>query len=370
MLIVGIKLLPSQDQAGMLQHTLESANAVANVISAVAWQNQTFGQYRLHKLVYNDVRASTGLTAQIVVRVISKVADAYKLDKTRRREFRPLGSIAYDDRILRYRQDRVSIWTTGGRQEIPFVCGERQRQLLGSRQGETDLVYRDGDWYLLATVNVIEPPSGEVDDYLGIDLGIVNIAADSDGKVYAGAHINGLRHRQRRLRKRLQSKGTRSAKRLLKMRRRRERRFGAWINHTISKSIVAEAKGTNRGIAMEDLQGIRGRVSVRRPQRATLHSWSFFQLRQFVSYKAALAAVPVIFVDPRNTSRTCPACGLVDKRNRPSQARFLCVGCAFAGHADTIAASVIRSRGVCNASTRSGSGIVRAETPSGKSCLL
>jgi putative transposase len=356
----------------MLRHTVEAANAVANSISAVAWREQTFGQYRLHKLVYNDMRTSTGLTAQVVVRVISKVADAYKLDKSRKREFRPHGSIAYDDRILRYGSDYVSIWTVGGRQGIPFVCGERQRILLASRQGESDLVYRDRDWYLLATVNVTEPPTGEADDYLGVDLGIVNIAADSDGNVYAGGHINGLRHRQRRLRKRLQSKGTRSAKRLLKMRRRKEQRFAQNINHTISKSVVATAQCTKRGIALEYLGGIRTRIKARQPQRATLHSWSFFQLGQFVAYKAALAGVPVVYVDPRNTSRTCPSCGHCDKANRPTQARFQCVRCGLSGLADTIAAENIRvrGRGVSRPSTRSGSGVACVEASSSKSCLL
>ncbi|HEY2593156.1 MAG TPA: transposase, partial [Chloroflexota bacterium] len=193
------------------------------------------------------------------------------------------------------------------------------------------------------------------------------IATDSDGRVYSGAQVTGLRHRHRRLRARLQKKGTHSARRLLTRRRRRERRFATHINHTLSKRIVAEAQGTGRGIALEALGGVRERVSVSRSQRATLHSWAFDQFRQFVAYKARLAGVPVIFVNPRNTSRTCPACGLVDKGNRPSQASFRCVGCGLAGHADTIAALNIRARGrgVCNASTRRGV-VSCIEAPSGK----
>jgi putative transposase len=159
---------------------------------------------------------------------------------------------------------------------------------------------------------------------------------------------------------------------LLKMRCRREQRFAANINHTISKRIVAEAQCTQRAVALEDLEGIRMRIKARRPQRATLHSWSFHQLRQFVAYKAALAGVPVVYVDPRNTSRTCPACGLVDRANRKTQAQFVCVGCGLAGLADHFAALCIsaRGRGVRNAPERSGSGIGRVETPSGKSRLL
>jgi IS605 OrfB family transposase len=107
-------------------------------------------------------------------------------------------------------------------------------------------------------------------------------------------------------------------------------------------SIVAKAKDTHRAIALEDLTGISTRVTVRKAQRATLHSWSFYQLRQYITYKAKLAGIPVILVDPRNTSRTCPACGCIDKRNRPNQSSFLCVKCGHADHADHNAAENIR----------------------------
>lgn len=344
-LTVAVKLRPTPEQAAALRATVERANAACDHISAVAWETQTFGQFALQKATYHDVKATFGLTAQMVVRCVSKVTDAYKLDKQRRRTFRPLGAIAYDDRILRWQAERVSIWTTGGRVWIPFVCDDRTRALLAYRQGESDLLYRDGCSYLYATVNVEEPPEGSPVGWLGIDLGIVHIATDSDGTAHSGAHLNALRHRHRRLRRKLQAKGTKGSRRPLRHRRRKEARFGKHINHTISKRLVAVAQGTGRGIALEDLSGIRSRVSARKPQRATLHGWSFHQLREFVTSKARLAGVPIALVDPRMTSRTCPACGHVAKENRPHRDSFLCVSCGFAGPADTIAALIIGRRG-------------------------
>jgi putative transposase len=344
-LTVSVKLQPAPNQAKALLATLERANEAANAVSRCAWESQTFRQYALQKLVYHSIKAEFDLTAQVVVRLIAKVADVYKLDRKAIRVFRAHGSIAYDDRILRWYSDRVSIWTLKGRESIPFTCGEKQRELLASRQGESDLVLRDGQWYLLATVNYTEPPEGTVLDVLGVDLGIVNIATDSDGNCYSGAHVLSLRHRHRRLRARLKRKYTRSAKRLFAKRRRKEQRFATHVNHCISKKIVAEAEGTGRGIALEDLQGIHDRITVRRPQRVTISSWSFHQLRSFIEYKARMAGVPVIAVDPRNTSRTCPACGHCEKANRPSQERFFCKSCGLAGLADFIAAVNIRVRG-------------------------
>jgi putative transposase len=345
-LVVNLKLLPSPYQHRALLQTLETANDACNYGSKVAWENQTFGQYKLHKLAYRDIRERFSLTAQVAIRVIAKVTDGYKPDRKTQRLFKPHGSIAYDDRILRYLTDeRVSIWTMKGRQTVPYACGPKQRELLAHRQGETDLVFRRNTFYLNTVVDVEEPPRLTTDDVLGIDLGIVNILADSDGETYSGGQVNGLRKRHARLRAKLQKKGSRAAKRLLQKRRRKERRFAAWVNHNISKAVVLKTKRTNRAIALEDLQGIRQRVRVRKSQRRAHHSWSFFQLRSFIQYKAKLSGVPVVLVDPRNTSRQCPVCGCVDKANRSSQSFFSCVRCLFAGNADAIAAENIRVLG-------------------------
>jgi putative transposase len=349
-LVAQIKLLPTPEQADALEKTIVQANLACQFVSNVGWETKTFRQYDLHHKCYQDVREQFGLSAQIAVRVISKVADAYKLDRGAIRTFKPTGSVAYDDRILSWRQQdqTVSIRAVAGRLRIPFVCGERQWELLQTRQGESDLGLYKGMFFLSATCEVEEPEPLDVEDALGVDLGVVNIAVDSDGEIHSASHINNVRYRHRRLRAKLQAKGTRSAKRKLKRLSGKEHRFTKDVNHRISKQLVAKAKDTNRAIALEDLQGIRSRITVRRSQRATLHSWAFYQLRTFVEYKARRVGIPVILVDPRNTSRTCPVCGHVDKANRPNQSTFSCVFCGFAGLADHIAAINIGRRDVVN----------------------
>jgi IS605 OrfB family transposase len=344
-----VKLLPTPEQADALKQTLERANAACQYVSHFAWEGKTFRQYNLHHKCYHAIRERFGLSAQVAVRVIAKVADAYKLDRKTKRSFRPTGSIAYDDRILswRWQDSTVSIWTVSGRLRIPFVCGQRQRELLSKRQGESDLGFHLGLFFLFPTCEVDEPEPQEVEGVLGVDLGIVNIAVDSDGEVHSGSAINRVRHRQGRLRAKLQAKDTPSARRKLKRLAGKERRFATNTNHCISKKLVAKAKDTNRAIALEDLRGIRSRVTVRRSQRATLHSWAFSQLRSFVTYKAKRLGVPVVPVDPRDTSITCPY-GHVDKANRPNQTTFSCVVCGFAGLADHIAAVNIRHRAAVN----------------------
>lgn len=345
-----VKLQPTGEQSDSLKRTLELANAACNYISEVAWDRRTFGKFQLQKIVYADVRASFDLSAQVVIRCIAKATDAYKLNRKTRRTFRPLGAIAYDSNILSWKLDKneVSIWTVNGRQKIPFVAHSRAKELLSGKRGESDLCLVDGAFYLMTSCEVAEPASSDVGDFLGIDLGIANIAVDSDGTVHQGKTVKNVRFRHRKLRSKLQRKGTKSSRRRLKRLSGKERRFATWTNHNISKSLVAKAKDTGRGIAVEDLTHIRERVTARRSQRATLHSWSFAQLRSFIEYKAQLNGVPLVAVDPRNTSRTCPCCGHIDKANRKTQETFLCVICGFSGLADHIAAVNIRSRAVVN----------------------
>lgn len=294
---------------------------------------KTFRKYDLHHATYYAIREHFGLAAQLAIRVIANVADAYKLDTQITPKghptFRRMGSATYDSRVLRWELDKsqVYIWTMAGRQRIAFACGTRQRKMLETLQGETDLVYRNGQYYLHQPCNILEDDSFDLDEWLGVDMGLVNLATDSDSNRYSGAHMLALRQRRRRQRKRLQAKQTRSARRLLRRLSGREARFASNENHRISKQIVDLAKRTERGIALEDLKGIRERVRLRRKQRDDLHSWSFYQLQQYIAYKAQFQGVPVVYVDPRYTSQTCACCGHVERANRKTQDKFLNVYC-------------------------------------------
>lgn len=345
-----VKLVPTEAQADSLKRTLETANGACNRISDLAWDAKQFGQFQIHKLSYYEIKAAFDLSAQLIVRCIAKVCDAYKLDKLTKRTFKPLGSIPYDLRILSWKMDKsiVSIWTVDGRERIPFVCGDYHRAMLVNQRGESDLCLIDGNFYLFTTCEIDEPTIDDVDDFLGVDMGVANIAVDSDKMIHQGKSVKQVRYRHRKLRQKLQKKGTQSTRRRLRKLAGKERRFATWTNHNISREIVEKAKDTGRGIAIEELGGIRDRVTVRKAQRATLSSWSFAQLRNFIEYKAQRAGVKVVAVNPRNTSRTCPCCGYVDKANRKTQDKFLCVDCGYSGLADYIAALNIRSRATVN----------------------
>jgi putative transposase len=342
---VQIKLQPTPQQQRALLATMERFNAACDAIADVAFRDRCAHKFALHKLVYYDIRARFGLSSQLTIRAIAKVAEAYKRDRNIQPHFRPRGAITYDQRIMSWKgAERVSLLTVSGRELVDVVLGLRQPRRMDGRLGQADLIYRKRTFYLYATIDGPEPPPVKVHEYLGIDLGIVNLAVDSDGVVYSGDRVE----RQRRIfthrRRNLQRKRTKAARRKLRAIRKRQARFQRDTNHCISKRVVAVAKGTERGIALEQLLGIRERITVRKRQRARHSNWAFAQLGGFINYKARLAGVPVVLVDARNTSRTCLACGHIAKANRPSQAHFECVVCGFAGPSDAVAACVIAAR--------------------------
>lgn len=364
-LIVNLKLQPTPVQAKSLRQTLERANAACNWISEQGWLTQpkpTLKQFALHKLTYHATKEKFDLTAQMVVRCISKVADAYKLDKKRQRKFKRHGSIAYDDRIIRFTKgESVNLWTVDGRETIPFQCGDYQRKLLPFRKGEVDLVFRQGNYYLNAVCEVEDAPPINSDDVIGCDFGIVNILTDSDGTVHSGAKVEQIHRTFSHRRRNLQRKSTRAATRKLKQISGKQANFQRTENHRISKQIVSVAKRTGRGIAIEDLTHIRERVSANKKHRTRLSNWGFAQLRAYITYKAQLAGVRVYAVDPRNTSRQCEKCGCIDKKSRQTQSLFLCISCGYIQDADKNAARNIRVRGL--STFRGGLGLEARDKP-------
>jgi putative transposase len=351
-LVAQLKLKPTPQQHTLLKTTLERANAACNAMSDYAWEYKYFRTYDLHDALYHHIRAHFGLGAQMAIRCLAKVGDAYKLDTDIKRVFTAHGSIAYDSRILTYdmAQRAVSIWTLDGRETIQYHSGKHQDDLMQHQKGESDLAYYKGNWYLLATCDVPEPEALEIQGWLGVDRGVVNLAADSEGEIYQGDLVEARRTWHARRRRELQQVGTKSAKKRLRILSGQQARYQTHVNHCISKRLVQKAERTKQGIALEDLTGITLRTRVRHEDRAKRGNWGFDQLEQFVEYKAKRAGIPFKKVDPRYTSQRCSQCGYRDKKNRKSQAEFHCLNphCGHTAHADLNAAVNIALKAACS----------------------
>jgi putative transposase len=363
----------------ILHETQRRFNEAASWIATVCWDERITNSNTAHHRVYGETRTRFGLLSQLAICARAKAMEAIKAIRTQEREklarwrkansrrkakgkkplpppepascpqFGPRASIRYDARTYRLLpRDKVSLSTLEGRIVSRMLPGQRQHEMLADPDwaiGGAELVWRDGIYYLHVTQSKDAPPKTEIDDVLGVDLGICTVATDSEGEQFTGAAVREMRARFVARRAALQRVGTRSARRCLKRMRTRESRYMRDKNHCISKALVAKASTSRKALALEDLTGIRESATVRREQRYERHSWAFYQLRLFLTYKAAGAGVPVMVVDPAHTSQTCSRCGHCEPANRQSQASFTCRRCGFTAHADSNAATNIARAG-------------------------
>jgi len=351
-LTLQIKLKPDNEQKKSLLNTIKEANIVCNELSEFAFENKVFNQFKLHKAKYYSIKSSFNLSAQMVVRCISKVSDSYKPDKKKQRVFKELGGITYDSRILSYNIDKriCSIWSVDSRLKIPFI--PYPEKYLPYIKGEANLIYKKGKFYLFQACEVPEEDIKDVEEFIGVDFGINNIATLSNGVNYSSEKLNSYREKRQKIRSSIQSKGTgrkttntsrRNHKKLMKRLRGKESRTGSIINHTISKNIISIAKTENKGIAIENLKGIRKNAFKRNKTfRRKLGNWSFYQLKEYLLYKAKREGIPVVEIPSAYTSQMCSQCFHLGKRNNE---KFNCDFCGHSEHADINASKNISQIG-------------------------
>ncbi len=239
-----------------------------------------------------------------------------------------------------------------GREHIELAVGNYQKgKLKGRKPTSAQLCkHRDGLYYVHVQLTDEAPDAAEPVKVIGVDLGRREIARTSTGQGWDGKQLNAVRDRFSRVRASVQkraSKGTRRSRRacrkLLKRLSGREQRFQKWLNHSMSAAIVREAKHLNAAVAIEDLAGIRERINQQprnKTERRRSHSWAFYQLRQFLTYKCIREGVKLVTASPRYTSQTCHRCLHIGLRRGK---HFKCsnVACRWSGDADYNGALVV-----------------------------
>jgi putative transposase len=362
-----LKLDPTAEQAAELDATLAAFAAACDHIAGVSCRVGSTNKVAIQRECYREVRETFGLSANLAIRAIARACAALKVPERADSTFRPT-SADFDARIFAFREAdwTVSLTVLHGRERIATVPGEHQRgALAGTKPTAAQLVKREGRFFLHVQISGEAPEPIEATDHIGVDLGIAKIATTSDdAQGHCGKPVERIRRKHNLQRRRLQRKGTKGAKKKLRRLAGKEARFRSHENHVISKAIVQSAKDTGRGIALEDLKGIRGRITARGGDaRNRLSGWSFHQLCCFLAYKAEDAGIPIVQVDPRNTSKTCSVCGHCERANRRSQAGFECKHCGFSANADWNAARNIRA--LANSKVATGLAVVEAKAGNG-----
>ena len=357
---ISIKLKPTAEQGAKLHELLDAYSQGCNMMVQAVREHRCWNKVALHHLVYYKVREALPLSANLTQKATAAVCTAYKSLKSnghiKRNE--PVPEISFkgtavhmDRQMYSFRDDLMSLQVIGSRMKgLRMAPGNFQRQALESgAHKEGDLIFRKGEWYFNLVIETLDTPAIEGVKILGIDLGINNLAATSDGALYGGKQLIHERSRYLAKRSALQSKCTQSALQKLRKSSGKESRHVKHVNHCISKKIVAEALASGATlIKLEDLTNIRDRIQAGRKMRGRLHGWAFRQLQTFIQYKANGSGIKVEFINPAYTSQTCSACGELGTRKG---SLFKC-SCGLRANADLNAAKNMTGGGFNPASRR------------------
>lgn len=381
---IRIQLNTTPEQAVLLMQTMQEYTVCFNEVCEYADTHHVSNGVELHKATYLSQRLSSHLPSQLICAARVKATEAIKSVLTRRKKqqvkyqqklkvaakkgFTPkplvlaktphsqLCAIRYDARSFLFKREERIVSLVHVQQEGKV----RNRTVMSVRvpayyeqyltpkweQESADLIYRQGTFWLHLVVSAHIVPVEATGETVGVDVGMSRLAVTSQPRFFGNKQVKETNNRYFRLRRDLQSKGTRSAKRHLKKLSGRIARFQKNANHVVAKQLVSSVNAGDT-LVMENLTDIRERTIQRREkrqQRREHANWSFAQLQSFVAYKAAWKGVTVAFIDPRYTSQGCSKCGFVSRANRKSQSEFSCTRCEYKNNADYNAALNIRTK--------------------------
>jgi IS605 OrfB family transposase len=349
---IRLKLNPTLEESKVLSETIRQYTDSFNAVTKLGWSKSIIDGVKLHKETYQDQKLFTRLPSQLVISARMKATEALVSAKELKRKGKtvtcPVSKncpIRYDKRsyTVWFERNLVSLATLKGRIKLTIDIPEYYQQYLTWKSTSADLVKtKKGDWFLHIVMETDAPIYKASEQVVGVDLGVNVPAVDSENNFYGDANWKQIEDKTFQLRRRLQKKGTKSAKRHLKKLSGRQKRFRKDCDHVISKRLVQSVE-SGATLVFEDLVNIRSRSKVRKQQRRRIHGWSFRQLQTFVDYKAKAKGVKVDFVDPRYTSQKCSCCGHREKASRQSQAVFKCKKCGYSTNADFNAATNIRN---------------------------
>ncbi|MBN1665469.1 MAG: transposase [Anaerolineales bacterium] len=328
----------------------------------VAQELKSSNRAKLHQVIYRPAREQFSLPseyARMAVNAVVTLARSFyglrnsghrpSFPKVSRNQGIGLGIHAYSvvcdgERFVL----RVSTGSRGQFTWFPLHVPARYRKTIMLTRGDAKLFQRNGNWFVMLPIRISYTPTacGGEPTFIGVDLGIVRhatVATPDRLLFFAGKEARHRREHFFDLRRRYQQH--RRIDRV-KDQRGKEHRWMADLNHKLSCQIVETASQyATPVIVLERLDGIRYRVHGSKRFNRMVSSWTFRDLVSKIQYKAARIGIPVVFVDPRNTSKTCSRCGHATRSNRPDQATFRCVKCGYRLNADGNAARNIAALG-------------------------
>lgn len=381
---IKLRISVTPEQIELFRQTTEQYRQACNFVSKYIFDNAfNLAYLSLNRALYAEIRSRFGLKSQMAQSCIKTTIAKYKtvkeqlfqtpykykdengdwkrITKTLEWLWKPIFFGRPQVDLVRDRDysfvdggNILSINTLGGRVKCSFFGEPFAAYLDGTYDlGTAKLVELKGLWYLhIPVTKAVEDFEKEnVHHVVGIDRGLrfLAVSYDEQGKTefVSGKKIATKRRKFQEVRRQLQAKGTKSAKRRLKSISGRENRWMSDVNHQISKTLVRKY-GENTLFVLEDLTGVsfeESNLSRGAKQNYDLRSWSFYQLEQFLSYKARENKSEVLKVSAKYTSQRCPKCGTIHKENRDHHNHFYACQCGYRSNDDRVGAMNIQLLG-------------------------
>ncbi len=330
-----------QEEPQVFQSTIDAYTKAFNYTCEMGWNDKDYNGVSLHHKTYKRIKKY--LPSQLSVSARMKATEALKSVRKRLKKGKKAScprskqmSIRYDARSYNVWWDRneVSFSTINGRIKSKLFVPKHFQQYLSWKRCSAELFVRKGMVFLYVIVEKEIEDSVSNGKFIGVDRGIKKLAVTSDKRFFGGGRVKQVSRRYKRLRSILQSKGH-SGKRHFGKISSKENRFRRDVNHVVSKQIVQELeKGTT--LILEKLTGLKENTTRKRRKKDRFehNSWSYYQLEEFLKYKAAHKGILIDYVRARYTSRGCSKCGHISRANRTYQSQFKCRKCGYQVNAD------------------------------------
>jgi len=348
--------------------------AVCHVVDYCITRRQT-SLAKVHRALYRLLRKRYGLPARLATDAIRQgiwIAKGWL--KNPRRGRRPvikrLWMVLTSKSYSFKGRDEVSVLTLDGRRSFKLVYVERWHgRYRDWKPKEARLVVKDGRIWLKVVVEK-DIPLVETEGFLGVDVNYANVTL-SDGtriEIPAFKRAHGLRIEAERIQKRHGKRWryVKDVRHRIRALHARSRNVIIDACRKVGLEVARRAYEARKTIVLEDLTGLRNSVN-RKSQlwRVRLSLWAYRELQKWIVWKARLYGVPVLVVNPRGTSSTCPKCGA--RLAASGGRRLRCTSCGFEEDRDLIAAMNLEMRGAqaalmppkADATPRSDAGGVR-----------
>lgn len=366
--VVCIPIRPTVEQSSLLLETANQFTQAFNIACKTGWEHNEKNAVNLHKFCYHPSRKllpnlASDYHVQAIRKASAAISTAFTFIKRGKKSSCPNSKLCPPlmnggTFKMFWDQHLVRISTIKGRINIPIIIPRCYLEAIkNGRVCTGDLIFRNGAWIIHVSLDIPRPQVSSLfkNFVAGVDLGINHPAVVTTQRTFLGEkRWKDIENKTFRQRRKLQKKGTQSARRKLKRIRKKQSRFRTNCDHVLSKRIVQNMLpgGT---IVLENLTDIRNRTGVSKRQRRRVHSWSFARLKKFIQYKAENFGIKLVLIDPRHTSQTCSKCGYQHRLNRKTQSLFHCRSCGFQLNADLNAARNIRDKHLASFGTSLGS---------------